>query len=752
MTNKLHPDFLKPFDPTSNEAVVQKLWNESGFTNPDVLVEKGVADENAETFTIIQPPPNVTGVLHMGHVLGLTVQDLAIRYNRMLGKKTLWIPGTDHAAIATQSKVEKEIQKKEGKNRYDLGREEMLKRVKEFAQNSHDTIVSQVKRFGASVDWSRECFTLDEQRNLAVNTVFKKMYDAGLIYQGERIVNWDPKGQTTISDDELVYVEEKTTFYTFKYGPFEIGTARPETKFGDKYIVVHPDDARYAQYENGQKFELEWINGPITATLIKDPVIDPEFGTGAMTITPWHSQVDFDLAEKYKLDKEQIIDKYGKLLPIAGEFAGMKIKDARAKIVEKMREKGLVLKEEEYTHNIATAERTDMVVEPQIMKQWFVNVTKKFVLPHSEIEGIPSGSETTLKEIMIKAVSNKQVSFIPERFENTYFHWIENLRDWCISRQIWYGHRIPVWYKGDEIYCDATAPTGEGWIQDEDTLDTWFSSGLWSFSTMGWPEITSDFKTYHPTNLLVTAYEIIFFWVARMILMTGFTLGTIPFSKTYITGLVRAKDGKKLSKSLGNSPDPILTADEFGVDAIRMSMLMGLAAGTDMKLDVDKIRGFRNFSNKLWNIARFVITNTAGLSTNSGTEEKPVVEPVETTFEYKGLAGITEEADLQLVSEFNQVAKEVTTEIENEQYHIASEKLYHFAWTRFASEILEDSKNNMTESRKNTLVYLLVSTLKLLHPFTPHTTESIWQRLPDSFKKDDRDILMVCNWPTSPQR
>lgn len=737
MTKNLHPDFLKPYEPTTGEAVVQQLWMNSSFANPDVLVKEGVADEHAETFTIIQPPPNVTGVLHMGHALGLTIQDLAIRYNRMLGKKALFIPGTDHAAIATQSKVEGIIKKEENKNRYDLGREELLKRVGEFAQNSHDSIVSQVKRFGASCDWTRECFTLDKKRNVAVNTVFKNMYEAGLIYQGQRIVNWDPKGQTTISDDELVYVEEKTTFYTFKYGPFSIGTARPETKFGDKYIVVHPDDARYTQYNHGDTFELEWINGPITATLIKDSVIDPEFGTGAMTITPWHSQVDFDLAEKYKLDKEQIIDKYGKLLPIAGEFAGMKIKDARIKIVEKMREKGLVIEEKEYTHNIATAERTDMVVEPQIMKQWFVNVNKKFILPHSEISGIPSGSETTLKEIMIKTVESKQVKLIPERYENMYFSWINNLRDWCISRQIWYGHRIPVWYKGDEIHCDIVPPTGEGWEQDEDTLDTWFSSGLWSFSTMGWPEITPDFKTYHPTNLLVTAYEIIFFWVARMILMTGFSLGTVPFKKVFFTGLVRAGDGKKFSKSLGNSPDVIKMCDEYGVDAIRMSLLMGLAPGTDMRLDLNKIKGFRNFSNKIWNIARFVITNTAGNENEA------------TGFEYAGTSGITEEVDLQLVSEFKQVATEVTLEIENEQYHIAAEKLYHFAWTRFASEILEDSKNNMTESRKNTLVYLLVQTLKVLHPFTPHTTESIWQRLPDSFKKDDRDILMVCSWPNS---
>ena len=453
----------------------------------------------------------------MGHALMLTVEDIMIRFERMRGKKTLWLPGTDHAAIATQSKVEKDIQKKEGKTRHDLGREEMMRRIEAFAKESHDIIVSQIKVMGASCDWSREAFTLDEKRNLAVRTVFKKMYDDGLIYRGYRIVNWDPKGQTTISDDEIVYTEEKTKFYYFKYGPFVIGTARPETKFGDKYVVMHPDDKRYKQYKNGQKIDLEWINGPITATVIKDKAIDMEFGTGVMTITPWHSKEDFEIAQRHGLDKEQIIDKYGKLLPIAGEFAEMKIADARPKILEKLKAKGLLEKEEDYTHNVATAERTGGRIEPQIMNQWFVAVNKPFKIADSQIEGIKKGSTTTLKDITRNAVKNGQVKIIPDYFSKTYFHWIDNLNDWCISRQIWYGHRIPIWYRpkagqpeaDNEIYCGTEAPKGDGRAQDTDTLDTWFSSALWTFSTLGWPEKTKDLEIFHPTDILETGYEIL---------------------------------------------------------------------------------------------------------------------------------------------------------------------------------------------------------------------------------------------------
>ncbi|MEK7219480.1 MAG: class I tRNA ligase family protein, partial [Patescibacteria group bacterium] len=490
---------LKPYDPKTTEEKIYKLWEESGFFNPDICIEKGVTKEDAKHFSIVLPPPNVTGNLHTGHALMLVIQDIMVRYARMKGLKTLWVPGTDHAAIATQSKVEKLLEK-EGVRKNDLGREEFLKRVEKFAQESHDTIVNQAKKMGASLDWSREAFTLDEKRNLAVKTAFKTMYDDGLIYRGHRIVNWDPKGQTVISDDETIYEEKKGKFYTFKYGPFEIGTARPETKFGDKYVVMHPNDKRYDKWKHGDKLTMEWINGPIEATVIKDEMIDMEFGTGVMTITPWHSHEDFLLAEKYKLDKEQIIDKHGKLLPIAGVFAGMKISEARDKIVDKLKEKGLLVSiDENYVNRVATAERTGGMIEPQIMLQWFIDVNKK----------IASHGNKSLKELMLEPVREGKIKIMPVHFEKVYYNWIENLRDWCISRQIWYGHRIPVWYKGDEIFVGLEAPDGDDWTQDEDTLDTWFSSGLWTFSTLGWPNKTKDLETYHPTSVLDTGHDLI---------------------------------------------------------------------------------------------------------------------------------------------------------------------------------------------------------------------------------------------------
>src|SRR3990167_6885173 len=492
---------LKPYDPKETESKIYKLWEKSGFFNPNNLPER-----HKEFFSIVLPPPNVTGTLHLGHALEDSIQDMIVRYKRMAGFKTLWVPGTDHAAIATQSKVEKLLEK-EGIRKNDIGREEFLKRVKIFAQNSHDGIISQIKKMGASLDWSREAFTLDEKRNIAVKTAFKQMYDDGLIYRGNRMVNWDPKGQTVISDDEIVYEEKKGKFYTFKYGPFEIGTARPETKFGDKYVVMHPDDKRYKDWKHMQKITVEWINGPIEATIIKDEMIDMGFGTGVMTITPWHSHEDFALAEKYKLDKEQIIDFQGRLLPIAGEFTEMKIIEARERVVEKLKSKGLLISiDENYVNLIATAERTGGIIEPQIMEQWFIDVNKK----------IPSRENKTLKELMLEPVLNKKIIILPEHFEKIYFNWINNLRDWCISRQIWYGHRIPVWYKNKEIYVGMDSP-GEDWIQDEDTLDTWFSAGLWTFSTLGWPEETGDLKIFHPTSVINPGYEILFFWVARKI-------------------------------------------------------------------------------------------------------------------------------------------------------------------------------------------------------------------------------------------
>lgn len=722
----IDPKLLKPYDPKETEDRIYKLWEDSGFFNPDVCIEKGITDKDAETFSMVLPPPNVTGTLHLGHAATLTIEDIMTRFARMQGKRTLWLPGTDHAAIATQSKVEKILEKEEGKRKTDLGREEFLKRVEKFAQESHDTIVTQSKKMGASLDWSREAYTLDDKRNFAVRTAFKKMYDDGLIYRGHRIVNWDPKGQTVISDDEIVYKEEKTKFYYLKYGPFVIGTARPETKFGDKYVVMHPEDKRYMEYKDGQKIDLEWINGPITATIIKDESIDMEFGTGVMTITPWHSSVDFEIAERHHLDKEQIIDKYGKLLPIAGEFTGIKIKDAREKIIAKLESKGLVDKIEDYVHNIATAERSEAFIEPQIMNQWFINVNKP----------IADRDNKTLKELMLEAVRSKDINIIPDRFEKVYYNWIENLHDWCISRQIWYGHRIPVWYKAkgndSEIYCRVEAPKGNGWEQDSDTLDTWFSSGLWTFSTLGWPDLNAkDFKTYHPTNMLETGYDILFFWIARMILMSTYLLGVVPFKNVYLHGLVRDTQGRKMSKSLGNSLDPIDLAQKYGTDAVRMSLIIGTGPGNDTKMSEDKIRAYKNYANKLWNITRFILSSTEGINYDEKFSNYVEREKI-------------------LIEERDNIIKDITKEMEEYKFYLAGEKIYHYTWSRLADVIIEESKDilqNGNEEDKNSRAQFLLDTLakcmKILHPFMPFVTEEIWSILPIENKK----LLMVEKWP-----
>ncbi|MFA6585613.1 MAG: valine--tRNA ligase [Candidatus Paceibacterota bacterium] len=723
---------LKPYDPKETEDKIYKLWEESGFFNPDICIKNGITKSNTESFSIVLPPPNVTGSLHTGHALTLIIEDIMIRYARMNGKNTLWLPGTDHAAIATQSKVEKLLEK-EGIRKNDIGREEFLKKVEKYAQDSHNTIVGQAKKMGASLDWSREAFTLDEKRNLAVKTAFKQMYDDGLIYRGNRMVNWDPKGQTVISDDEIVYEERKNKFYTFKYGPFEISTARPETKFGDKYVVMHPDDKRYKDWKHMQKIKLEWINGPIEATIIKDEMIDMEFGTGVMTITPWHSHEDFALAEKYKLDKEQIIDKYGKLLPIAQEFAGMKILDAREKIVEKLKSKGLLISvDENYINRVATAERTGGIIEPQIMLQWFIDVNKK----------ISSRSNKSLKELMLEPVRDGKIKIIPNHFEKVYYNWIENLHDWCISRQIWYGHRIPVWYKQDEIYCNIEAPVGSEWKQDEDTLDTWFSSGLWTFSTLGWPEQTKDLKTYHPISVLETGHDILFFWIARMILMSQYLLGDIPFKNVYLHGMIRTADGKKMSKSMGDKAiDPLDIIEKHGNDALRMAMVVGNTPGNDLKLNEDDIRGYKKFANKIWNASRFVIENTKDLNSinldNLDTEDKESHE------------------------ELNKLVSEISKEMNEFRFSIVAEKLYHYFWHTFADILIERSKTKIIKNQNSlsakTLLFTHLNTLLIiLHPFMPFVTEEIWSIIParnashsdaGGKKREKNDLLMIAKWP-----
>jgi len=711
--------FLKPYNPETTEDRIYKLWTDSGYFNPDNLPKR-----YEKPFSIVLPPPNVTGILHMGSAFMIAIEDIMVRYARMKGFKTLWVPGTDHAAIATQSKVETEIYKKEGKRRHDLGREELLRRINEFAKNSHDQILVQLKKMGASMDWSREAYTLDEKRNLAVRTAFKKMYDDGIIYRKFRVVNWDPKGQTTISDDEIVYTEGKGKIYTFKYSrdfPISIATTRPETKVGDTAVAVHPDDARYKKYV-GKEYDIVFAGEKIHVKVVADQEVNPEFGTGAVGVTPAHSQVDYDMAGRHNLPLVPVINEFAKMSVSSPMLAGKKIAEAREAIVTWLKSEGLLEKEEDIPQNLATAERTGGIIEPLPRLQWFIDMNKEFM---------QDGKKKTLKKIMREAVSSGEIKIMPDRFEKVYYNWIDNLRDWCISRQIWFGHRIPVWYKGEETYCGMEAPKGDGWTQDEDTLDTWFSSGLWTFSTLGWPEKTKDLELYHPTTILETGYDILFFWVARMILMSGYLLGTVPFKNVYLHGIVRDEKGQKISKSLGTNIDPVDMAKKYGMDAVRMGLIIGTGPGADSKIGESKIKAYKNFSNKLWNITRFVLSSTENVEIDRG---------------YKKYAA----ADTKLIEERDSLIKEVTKEMDEYKFYLVGEKLYHYIWHTYADIILEESKEILSkgteaekESRKQFLLNTLETMIRALHPFIPFVTEEIWSYLPVKDKK----LLMIETWP-----
>ncbi len=715
--NEIPEKLTKPYNHKETEARIYSLWEKSGYFNPDKMIEAGYTNADAESFTIMMPPPNATGILHIGHAMGLTIQDIITRYKRMRGYKTLWLPGTDHASIATQSKVEKEISKKEGLSRHDLGREELLKRIDAFVADSRSTIQSQTRVMGASCDWSREAFTLDEKRNVAVNTMFKMMYDDGLIYRGHRIVNWDPKGQTTIADDEIVYEERKSKLYTFKYSadfPISISTTRPETKVGDVAVAVHPTDERYTQFI-GKEYDLEFCGVPIHIKIVADESVEKEFGTGALGVTPAHSIIDWEIADRHDLPRPQVINEYAKMSVGGENLLGKKTTEAREVVVEWLKENNLLEKEEEVNQNVSTAERTGGIVEPLPKLQWFIDVNKEI-----------KGRGKSLKQLMHDAVSDGGVKIVPEYFDKTYFHWIENLRDWCISRQIWYGHRIPVWYKGEEIYCGVEAPEGEGWAQDSDTLDTWFSSGTWTFSTLGWPEKTKDMETYHPTNVLDTAYEILFFWVARMIMMSTYALNQVPFDTVYLHGIVRDAQGRKMSKSLGNGIDPLEVAEKNGADAGRMALILGTAPGTDSRIDWNKIGGQSKFANKIWNATRFVLEKAGDFDENAKLDEE----------------------DQLSIDELNNFIKEITKEMDEMKFYIVSEKVYHYFWHTFADVILERSKKKILENKNADSAKLLLrkeleTLLTLLHPFMPFITEEIWSTL----GKDK--LLMVSSWTST---
>lgn len=728
----------KAYEPGHYESDIYALWEQKGAFTANPGSQK-------ERFSISMPPPNETGTLHVGHALFLTLQDIIARHQRQQGKDVLWLPGTDHAALATNAIIEKRLAE-QGTNKHDIGREEFLAQVRQFVGDSRQTIYGQIKAMGASCDWSRARYTLDEALNRCVNETFVRMYQDGLIYRGHRIVNWDPNLETTVSDDEVVYIEEKSPLYTLQYGPFQITTARPETKFGDKYVVMHPEDKRYHQYRHGDSLEVEWINGKVTATIIKDNAVDPAFGTGVMTITPWHDHTDFEIAERHGLEKQQIIDFNGKLLEIAGEFAGIDIAEARPKIVDKMRQKGLVAGvDENYTHNLAVNDRGKGVIEPQIKLQWFVDVNRPVVEWKGQLR--------SLKEVMRAVVEDGDIDVIPPRFKKTYYHWIDNLRDWCISRQIWWGHRIPVWYRGEgekpEIYVGVKAPQGADWRQDPDTLDTWFSSALWTWSTLIDPEAAKDFslslqqllekspdfQAYHPTSVMETGWDILFFWVARMVLATTYIMsGTgqpqdrrIPFKTVYLHGLVRTEEGQKMSKSDPDSIiDPLEVIPEFGTDALRLALVQGATAGTDQRLGKSKIAANRNFCNKLWNIARFTELK---LGPNFVLPDKPQPQSIE---------------DYWILNRLESRSRLLAECLRDYRFDWAYAALYNYVWDELADWYIEANK---IRTNPSVLSFALSSGLKMAHPFAPFVTEAIWQNL--NWKPGS--LLASEPWPTIPE-
>jgi len=722
----------KNFNSQEFESLIYSLWEKE-------QVFLACPEKNLPRFSMIMPPPNETGTLGVHHVLFLTIQDILARHNRLLGKDVLWLPGTDHAALPVNALMEKSLAL-QGLTKHDIGRQKFLEKTEEFVQQSRGKMLQQMRMVGASADWTRLRYTLEDTSVRVVNETFIKMYQKGLIYRGDRIINWDPVLETTVSDDEVSYKSEKTTLYYFKLGPFQISTVRPETKFGDKYIVMHPNDQRYKDYQEGQEIKINWINGEVTMTIIKDEAVDPNFGSGVMTITPWHSLVDYEIARRHNLQYEQIIDWHGRLLPAAGQFAGLTINEARPQIVEKLNNEGLLIKKDDnYFHQVAYNTRSNAVIEPQIKLQWFIDVNKKVIdWQHQTM---------SFKEILQEVVKRQEIAIIPARFEKTYFNWINNLKDWCISRQIWWGHRIPAWYRVDEdgqqeLYVGLYPPTDDSqgfhqWEQDPDTLDTWFSSALWTFSTLIDPieaqnfdisfeellKRSLDFQTYHPTTILETGWDIIFFWVARMILATTFMTAQIPFKTVYLHGLVRSSDGKKMSKSRPESLiDPIDVINQFGADALRLGIIMGVSPGNDLIYSEEKVRASRNFCNKLWNIARY----TESVLNQNPENNHHQTEPIKTI----------SLVDQWILFKLSKTQKKVLNLIEKYKFAEAYEVIYHFVWDDYADWYIEASKVNLN---REVLEYSFRNLLKLIHPFAPFVSETIWQTL----FSDDNNLTLL---------
>lgn len=706
-------ELSKAYNPKEVEDKIYKLWEKSGFFNPDKLPPR-----HKKPFTIIMPPTNANGSLHAGHGLVLTIEDIMIRYKRMRGYKTLWLPGLDHAGFETQVVYEKKLEE-EGRSRFQMPKEQLYKEIWDFTQNNKSKIESQTRKMGASCDWSREKFTLDPDIVKTVYNTFKKLYEDGLVYRGKKIINWCPKHQTSLSDLETADTEKTDKFYYLKYGPFVIATARPETKFGDKYVVVHPKDKRYKNYKHGQKIELEWINGPVIATVIKDEAIDMDFGTAVMTITPWHDPIDFEIAERHNLDKEQIIDFQGRLLPIAGEFSGMKILEARPLIIEKLKNKGLVEKiEENYKHIVKTCYKCNSLIEPQIKEQWFLKMK-------------------SLAEPAIRAIEKNKIKFIPEHYKKISLHWLKNIIDWNISRQIVWGIPIPAKFceKCGQIFVDidnkinSCEKCGGNLKKEMDTFDTWFSSGQWPFASLGYPN-SRDFKNFCPTDVMETAGEIIFFWVARMIILGLYITKKIPFKNVYLHGLVLDAKGQKMSKSKGNVINPLDLTEKYGTDALRIGLIAGNTPGTSLALAENRIKGYRNFATKIWNASRFVMINTQDYKSG----KKPALSA----------------KNKKVLKDFEKIAKDMTKSMDEFKFYIAAEKIYRYFWHTFCDKIIEESKQKLSskkdrKSAQYILLEILSGSLKLLHPFMPFITEEIYQKLP---LKNKKKCIMIENWPS----
>ncbi len=712
----MNKELAKQYDPKDVEDRIYKMWLDSKYFHAK-------CEEGKDTYTIVIPPPNITGQLHMGHALDNTLQDILIRFKRMQGYDTLWLPGTDHASIATEAKIV-EAMKKEGITKDDIGRDGFLTRAWEWKRQYGGRIIEQLKKLGSSCDWDRERFTLDEGCNKAVREVFVNLYEKGLIYRGERIINWCPHCKTSISDAEVEYEEQAGHFWHLRYpfvdgsGYLELATTRPETLLGDTAVAVNPNDKRYKDLI-GKELDLPIVHRKIP--VVADDYVEMDFGTGVVKITPAHDPNDFEVGLRHNLPVICVMTDDAKITEDYPKYAGMDRYEARKAIVADLEAEGALVKVEDYTHNVGTCYRCGTTVEPAVSKQWFVKM-KPLATP------------------AIDAVKNGETKFVPQRFEKVYFHWLENIRDWCISRQLWWGHRIPAWYceecgeitvsREDAHKCAHCG--SEKIVQDPDTLDTWFSSALWPFSTLGWPDNTEDLKHYYPTNTLVTGYDIIPFWVMRMMFSGIEHTGEVPFNTVLIHGLVRDSQGRKMSKSLGNGVDPLEVIDTYGADALRFSLATGNSPGNDMRYIPERVEASRNFANKIWNAARFIMMNL----------DSDKVLPV--------VVNALALEDKWIISKYNTLVRDVTENLDKFELGLAVQKLYDFIWDVFCDwyiEICKSRLNGEDEAAKNTarnvLVYVFTNTLALLHPFMPFITEEIWQSLPHG----DEEALMVTEWP-----